>query len=216
MSLEEKLAKAKELQERARKKRELEEKKYKEENEKARIESTKLLQENKRKMEEQQAKLDMDRQKKEKQEFLDAKQKMLDELRRDKEERFGKSIPGQSTQAAAKPTGPEKTPLEKVDGGIKLVTDVYTEDRSPGVAKTCLGTIRLYLSNVVKDPSEEKFRRINLANENFQKRVGKVTGGLIILKGVGFEEHPDGTLFLASPDVDLVKQVISKLEQKLG
>jgi hypothetical protein len=40
----------------------------------------------------------------------------------------------------------------------------------------------------MKDLNEEKFRKINLANENFQKRVGKITGGLSILKGCGFEE----------------------------
>jgi hypothetical protein len=58
----------------------------------------------------------------------------------------------------------------------------------PGIAKTCFKTISVYLGNIMKDPQEEKFRKINLGNENFQKRVGKITGGLNILKGVGFIE----------------------------
>ena len=37
----------------------------------------------------------------------------------------------------------------------------------------------------MKDASEDKFRRINMGNEAFQKRIGKITGGVSILKGVG-------------------------------
>ena len=33
---------------------------------------------------------------------------------------------------------PEKTPAEQVEHGIKTVITLYTESRSPGVAKTCL------------------------------------------------------------------------------
>lgn len=66
---------------------------------------------------------------------------------------------------------------------------IYTEDRQPGIAKTCFKTITVYLGNVLKDPNEEKYKKINLTNEAFQKRVGKITGGLIILKGAGFEEN---------------------------
>ena len=44
---------------------------------------------------------------------------------------------------------------------------IYTEDRQPGIAKTCFKTITVYLGNVLKDPSEEKFKKINLTNEAF-------------------------------------------------
>jgi hypothetical protein len=54
--------------------------------------------------------------------------------------------------------------------------------------KTCFKTCHVYLGNLLKDPNEEKFKRINLSNEAFQKRVGKLTGGLSILKGAGFVE----------------------------
>lgn len=72
--------------------------------------------------------------------------------------------------------------------GIKTVETLYTEDRQPGVAKTCFKTISVYISNILKNPTEEKFRKINLTNEAFQKRIGKINGGLSILKGAGFEE----------------------------
>lgn len=99
----------------------------------------------------------------------------------------------------------EKPPLELIKHGIKTVKTLYTEDRQPGVAKTCLSTISKYIANVMKDPNEPKFQSINLANEAFQKRVGKINGGRVVLKGFGFEEDTaenkltlkkyDGTLF---------------------
>jgi hypothetical protein len=55
-----------------------------------------------------------------------------------------------------------------------------------------------------------------LANEAFQKRVGKINGGRVILKGFGFEEDTaenkltlkkyDGTLF--QKGLDLLKAEI--------
>ena len=72
--------------------------------------------------------------------------------------------------------------------GLKTVRTLYTEDRQPGVAQTCFKTLTVYLNNLLKDHNEEKFKRINQANEAFQKRVGKITGGLSILKGAGFVE----------------------------
>jgi len=83
------------------------------------------------------------------------------------------------------------------------------------VAKTCLKTISIYLNNVLKDPKEEKYRRINLNNETFQKRVGKIAGGLTILKGVGFDEQHDGTLFLREVDEKLIKETVRLIENNL-
>lgn len=51
--------------------------------------------------------------------------------------------------------------------GLKLVRTLYTEERNPGVAKTCFKTLSLYLGNVLKNPNEEKFKRINMGNEAF-------------------------------------------------
>ncbi len=113
---------------------------------------------------------------------------MLEQLRRDKEERFGKQPGGEGSAyiEPPKPTGPQGVDLVKY--GLKMVKTLYTEDRQPGVAKTCFNTCKLYLSNVLKDKNEEKYQRINLGGDAFQKRVGKINGGLSILKGAGFVE----------------------------
>jgi hypothetical protein len=54
-----------------------------------------------------------------------------------------------------------------VKHGLKTVRTLYTEDRNPGVAKLCFKTISIYLGNVIKDPNEEKFKKINLTNDAF-------------------------------------------------
>lgn len=74
--------------------------------------------------------------------------------------------------------------------------------RAPGVAKTCLKTCCTFVRNLMKEPDNEKFRKINLDNEAVQKRVTKINGGMIILKGCGFTEAKDGTNSLVMEKVD--------------
>lgn len=50
--------------------------------------------------------------------------------------------------------------------------------------KTCT----VYIGNVLKDVNDEKFRKINSENEAFKKRVGKISGGIPLLKGAGFHD----------------------------
>jgi len=110
---------------------------------------------------------------------------MLIQLERDRCERMG--VPFDESKAFETIKKKEqRSPLEEIKHGIKTVKTLYTEERNPGVSKTCLKTVNIYCSNVMKDPSDPKFQSINLANEAFQKRVGKINGGKIILKGFGF------------------------------
>jgi hypothetical protein len=94
--------------------------------------------------------------KKEKQDFLRAKNKMLLQLEMDRCERKG--IPYNEEEALARiMKKEEKPPIDDIKQGIKTVKTLYTEDRSPGVAKTCFKTINVYVGNVVKDPNDPKF-----------------------------------------------------------
>lgn len=133
---------------------------------------------------------------------------MREILERDKRERFGGSA-----AAAAASKQSEKTPKEQVEHGIKTVKTLYTEIRQPGVAKTCLKTCAALCKNLVKDPQNEKFRRINLDNENIQKRLAKVNGGLAVMRGVGFKQNPDGsnTYIIEDPDMTVVNMAIELL-----
>lgn len=81
---------------------------------------------------------------------------MLLQLEMDRCERAG--IPYNEDEALAKiMKKQEKPPIEDIKHGIKTVKTLYTEDRAPGVAKTCLKTIGIYTGNVMKDPSDPKF-----------------------------------------------------------
>lgn len=88
-----------------------------------------------------------------------------------------------------------------MEHGIKTVKTLYTEFRQPGVAKTCLKTIHTFVKNVKENPTDEKYRKINLEKEAIQKRVAKINGALGILKAVGFLPSDDGTSLVIT-DVD--------------
>ena len=97
---------------------------------------------------------------------------------------------------------------------IKTVNTLYSQDNNPGVAKTCFKTFVTFCKNVLKDPTEPKFRKINLDNENVQKRITKLHGGMGLLKAVGFKE--DGSfLVMDEPDLDRVKEFMNIVENYL-
>mmetsp|Transcript_18011 Transcript_18011/g.30671 ORF Transcript_18011/g.30671 Transcript_18011/m.30671 type:complete len:137 (+) Transcript_18011:605-1015(+) len=128
------------------------------------------------------------------------------QLERDKCERLG--IPFDESKAIENIKKKEqRPPLEEIKHGIKTVKTLYTEDRQPGVAKTCLKTISVYVGNLLKNPDEPKYKQINLGNEAFQKRVGKISGGLVILKAIGFKvDEAQNMLLLDKYDAELIKK----------
>jgi len=98
---------------------------------------------------------------------------MMIQLERDKCERLGVAFDEtkffeQQKEKAKKP------PIEQIQHGIKTIKTLYTEDRQPGVAKTCFKTISIYTCNVLKDPNDPKYLSINLENKAFQTRVAKI------------------------------------------
>jgi hypothetical protein len=122
-------------------------------------------------------------------------QERLDKQRReyelDMQDRFGKDWKAKAEESKEK-TKPKQTPEEMVAGGIKTVTTLYTEARAPGVAVTCMKTCLTFIQNAMKDPSNEKFRKVNLDNAAVSARVAKINGGLLILRGAGFEQSDEG------------------------
>jgi len=120
---------------------------------------------------------------------------MREVLERDKRERFGANYRAEEEKKN------QKTPAQLVEHAIKTIKTLYTEIRAPGVAKTCMKTCATFIKNVQKDPSNEKFRKVNLDNNAVQTRVAKVNGGLALLKAVGFKQAEDGN-YLVIEDVD--------------
>ncbi len=107
--------------------------------------------------------------------------------------------------------------MTAVKDAAKIVMTLYTEDRRPGVAKTCFKTFHTLCKNVLKDVTNHKFRMVNLANEKIQSRIGKISGGLGMLKGVGFYENDEGNLERADEQLneDLLKEAMEFVELKM-
>ena len=157
LSKEERIKIAEEKIREARARREVEDKKNKHEQEIARIKMSKEIAAAQRIDKEREERLQLELRKKEKQEFNDAKKQMLIQLERDKCERLG--IPFDESKAVeAIKKKEQRPPLEEIKHGIKTVKTLYTEDRQPGVAKTCFKTISVYTGNVLKDPNDPKFQ----------------------------------------------------------
>ena len=67
-----------------------------------------------------------------------------------------------------------------------------------------LSLVLVYVENVVKNPSEPKFRRIKSANKAFQERITSVPGAVDVLVSCGFQpvtEGPDQYYTVSEDDV---------------
>eukprot|EP00978_Attheya_sp_CCMP212_P034839 scaffold148415_cov52-Attheya_sp.AAC.2 len=76
----------------------------------------------------------------------------------------------------------------------KLNELVATLDGDMGFADESATLLRSLLSNVIKDPYNPKFRRVNLLHPVIQAKVGKYSPCLAILKSVGFSSAEDGSM----------------------
>ena len=57
---------------------------------------------------------------------------------------------------------------------------------------TCLETILTYVRNVLQHMTVPKFRTISTANPAFEKRVGRIAGGIEMLVALGWREGEGG------------------------
>ena len=101
----------------------------------------------------------------------------------------------------------------KVEAVLKVIETARANNRG----LECVRTLIKMLGNVVNNPAEQKFRRVNLSNEAFKNRVGGVAGGTAALKLAGFKDASgaDAGSFLELPmdaDIDDVKKVMEVLQ----
>ncbi|XP_065619571.1 uncharacterized protein LOC112039097 [Quercus suber] len=66
--------------------------------------------------------------------------------------------------------------------------------------KRAFQTLLTYVGNVVRNPAEEKFRKIRLSNQSFHERVGALQGGIEFLELCGFEKIEGGEFLLIPRD----------------
>ncbi|KAL2923361.1 UBX domain-containing protein 1 [Bienertia sinuspersici] len=212
---EEKKMKLLELRERARKKKEEEEKRMEREKEKERVRIGKELLEAKRMEEENERKRLIAFRKAEKEEEKRALEKVRQKLEEDKAERRRRlGLPAEDPATAAKPSPP---PVEEKKLGLPIKPVTKTEQMRECLrslkknhkdedarVKKAFQTLFTYAGNVVKNPEEEKYRKIRLSNQAFKDRVGGLKGGIEFLELCGFEKIEDGEyLFMPREKVDI-------------
>lgn len=211
---EEKQKKLHELRERARKKKEEEERRLEREKEKERIRVGKELLEAKRIEEENERKRIIALRKAEKEEERRALEKIRKKLEEDKAERRRKLGLPPEEPGSAKPSEPvvqEKksflpvkpvTKAEQMRECLRSLKKSHMDEDAR--VKKAFQTLFTYAGNVVKNPDEEKFRKIRLSNQTFQDRVGGLKGGIEFLVLCGFEKSEDGEfLFMPREKVDI-------------
>lgn len=211
---EEKKIKAQELRERARKKKEEEERRMEREREKERIRIGKELLEAKRMEEVNERKRIIELRRLEKEEEKRAREKIRQKLEEDKAERRRKlGLPAEvpsASKPSASPRAEEKSALpvraatkaERMRDCLRNIKQQNKEEDAK--VKRAFQTLLTYIGNVVKNPEEEKFRKIRASNATFQERVGNL-GGIQFLELCGFEKLEDNEfLILARDKVDKV------------
>ncbi|KRX06977.1 UBA-like protein [Pseudocohnilembus persalinus] len=209
---EEARIRAKEMQAELRKKREEQEEKDEFEREKRRREMGKNMQDQAQLLKEAQRKREVEQQVKERKKFEEEKKRMEEQLDRDYIERFGMEK-FKKWKADKIGKEKEKTQLQKVEDCIKSTVTAHPQKIFPDKAMTTLKTIGLYIGNIIKNPDEEKFRKINTGNNAFQKRVADSFGGQATLENCGFQLNSEGFLVLQNPDIQFLKDVQGLLEK---
>ena len=207
---EEAKAKARELQEKMRKIHLQKQKELEEEQERNRVRTVKEMAKAKKLAEENEMRLFIERQQREKQEAEIEKRKMLEKLARDKEERFGKKFDAFTQDAKKK----EYTHEENVMYYLKTIKTLYPPFRAGQTLKNCYNTIRIVLSNILKNINEDKFKKVKMTNQNVQERIGRIPLAVKTLNELGFVEEGE-FLVVKNVDKDLFDKTIKYLEEEV-
>ncbi|KAK9713551.1 hypothetical protein RND81_06G034600 [Saponaria officinalis] len=121
---------------------------------------------------------------------------------------------------------------EGVNLGLGSESGCEVEDESKNEVGSCVGVyisgnppegsidvvLRLF-GNIVKDPENQKFRRIRMSNPKIRETVGDVVGGVELLERVGFElKEEEGEMWAvmdtpSKEGIMVISETIQLLEQ---
>ena len=165
----------------------------------------------KRELEDAETKRYIEEMKKQKKLQEKEKKEMLEQLARDKEERFGKKFNLGGTNVK---TEKVYTPYENAEYYLKSIKLMYPSIRHGDDCKTCYSTLKVILSNICKNSTEEKFRKVKATNPNFIERVGKIPLAIKTLISIGFIE--EGEFYICNePDIETFKKIVLFLESEI-
>ncbi|KAJ1473647.1 hypothetical protein T484DRAFT_3322668 [Baffinella frigidus] len=165
-----------------------------------RIASMKELNDARTKQKEQEEIIAVERVKREKEKDALARAKVKAELEKDKMNRMAaRGLKPEATQEKPKVVDPHKA--KKIALGTKLrdvIAATRNDTASPNPGTKAIETANKYVENMVKNPTEEKFRSINAENAAFQRIIATRTGGMAMMEALGFETA-DGKLSMPAP-----------------
>jgi hypothetical protein len=171
------------------------------------------------------------------------RQRLLAELAKDKAERKarGGKLAGKLSVEGYQPTGLQADYSASSNGGstgasgassvaadglsaadrVAKAVNLLANQKVGGEGGVTMKTVLLFVSNILKDPQEEKYRKINMENKIFKTKVNNCVGGTALLKAVGFEkvEEEDGPRLAMSReavDEELLQLAKQKLETALS
>ena len=99
-------------------------------------------------------------------------------------------------QAAAEDDGVEDADVRELRASLGSVLERLIGGISPDWA-ACKGTLKALhtiVSNILKSPEEDKYRRIKIANASFQSKVARHRHGVEFLEKAKFRRSSDGAL----------------------
>ena len=86
--------------------------------------------------------------------------------------------------------------------------------KAGGDGGKCLKILKIYIANVADNPSEEKYKTINMENKAYKTKVKPFAGAKSLLLAVGFQQaEKDPTSLVLDPEADA--QLLASTKQKL-
>eukprot|EP00573_Skeletonema_grethae_P001853 CAMPEP_0201686186 /NCGR_PEP_ID=MMETSP0578-20130828/721_1 /ASSEMBLY_ACC=CAM_ASM_000663 /TAXON_ID=267565 /ORGANISM="Skeletonema grethea, Strain CCMP 1804" /LENGTH=551 /DNA_ID=CAMNT_0048170205 /DNA_START=29 /DNA_END=1685 /DNA_ORIENTATION=+ len=172
--------------------------------------------------------------KKEKEDALKERQRIRAELEKDKRERAANKgkLSGRLGVDGYNPSGiqygvnPDGTPVVEEEALQKkkkappsaakmdeYITKVSSY-RAGGDGGNCLKILKAYIGNVVKNPDEPKYKKINMENKAYKTKVKPFLGAKNLLLAIGFAPTEDGTALelMEDADMEVLKQAHAKVE----
>ncbi|MBA0738625.1 hypothetical protein Gogos_011957 [Gossypium gossypioides] len=106
-------------------------------------------------------------------------------------------------------SGSNETALEESRGEVEVRVSSFLSGKP---AEGSIEVVLKLLRNIVKEPGNDKFRKLRMSNPKIREAIGEVAGGVELLEFVGFELKEEGGEMWAVMDVPKEEQisVISK------
>lgn len=178
--------------------------------------------------------------KKEKEDFLKERQRLRQQLAQDKAERAAHSgkLSSKLSVEGYKPdmlqygndgTAPpasdsandDSKPAKKVKNvdstKIQEYINKVSSYKAGGDGGKCLKILKIYISNVIDNPNENKFKSINMDNNAYKTKVKPFIGAKQLLMAVGFQQIDPSTLSISDDtyNLQLLTETRTKLEAAL-